>query len=67
MNYTIKQIEAMFPDFTVRSHAVDGMARLSLYLGRFAYNKYITRLTCAGVYMAASNWHRARIVTAVQK
>ena len=67
MNYTIKQIEAMFPDFSVASHAVDGMARLSRYLGRFAYNKYITRLTCAGVYMAASNWHRARIITAVTK
>ena len=67
MNYTIKQIEAMFPDFAVTSHAVDGMARLTRYFGRFAYNKYVTRLTCAGVYLAASNWHRARIITAVTK
>jgi SAM-dependent methyltransferase len=67
MNYTIRQIEAMFPDFRAHSHALDGMARLARCLGRHAFNKYVTRLTCAGVYMAASSWHRARIVTAVQK
>jgi hypothetical protein len=67
MNYTIRQIEAMFPDFKSTSHAIDGMARMSAYLGRFAYNKYFTRLCCGGVYLAASNWHRARIITAVHK
>jgi SAM-dependent methyltransferase len=67
MNYTIKQIEAMFPDFRSTSYAVDGMARMAVYLGPHAYNKYFTRLCCAGVYFAASNWHRARIVVAIHK
>lgn len=66
-NYTIDQIEAMFPGFRTTSHAVDGMARLPRYFGRFAYHKYITRLCCAGVYLAASSWHRVRIIVAVHK
>jgi SAM-dependent methyltransferase len=66
-NYTIAQVRAMFPDFRTTSYAVDGMARLTRYLGRFAYHKYVTRLCCAGVYMAASSWHRARIIVAVHR
>jgi SAM-dependent methyltransferase len=66
-NYTIAQIRAMFPEFRTTSYAVDGMARLTRYLGRFAYHKYITRLCCAGVYLAASSWHRVRIIVAVHK
>jgi SAM-dependent methyltransferase len=66
-NYTIDQLEEMFPDFRTTSYAVDGMARLPHYLGRFAYHKYITRLCCAGVYLAASSWHRVRIIVAVHK
>jgi SAM-dependent methyltransferase len=64
-NYTIDQIEQMFAGFRTTSHAVDGMARLPRFLGRFAYHKYITRLCCAAVYLAASSWHRVRIIVAV--
>jgi len=67
MNYTIRQLEGLFPDADVRSFAVDGMARLPRYLGRFAYNKYVTRLTSVGVQLSASNWHRARIITAATR
>jgi SAM-dependent methyltransferase len=67
MNYTIAQIEAMFPDFRTSSHAVDGLARLPRYFGRLAYHKYVTRLCCAAVYLAASSWHRVRIIVAVHK
>lgn len=67
MNFTIKQLEALFPDCRVRSHAIDGMARLPRWLGALAYNKYITRLCCAMVYMKASNWWRVRVVVAAQK
>jgi SAM-dependent methyltransferase len=67
MNYTIGQIERMFPGLPTTAYAVDGMARLPLYLGRFAYHKYVTRLCCAGVYLAASSWHRVRIIVAVHK
>lgn len=66
-NYTVDQIEAMFAGFRTTSYAVDGMARLSRLLGRFAYHKYITRLCCAAVYLAASSWHRVRIIVAVHK
>ena len=67
MNYTIRQLEGLFPDYPVASYAIDGMSRLTRYFGRFAYHKYVTRLSCAGVYMAASSWHRVRIVVAVTK
>jgi SAM-dependent methyltransferase len=67
MNYTIRQLEALFPDCEVGSYAIDGMARLPRYLGRFAYNKYITRLSCAAVYLCASNWRRARVIVAARK
>jgi SAM-dependent methyltransferase len=66
-NYTIAQIEEMFAGFRTTSYAVDASARLPRYLGRFAYHKHITRLCCAGVYLAASSWHRVRIIAAVQK
>jgi SAM-dependent methyltransferase len=67
MNFTIRQLETFFPDAQIRSYAIDGMARLPRYLGRFAYNRYVTRLCCAGVYMCASNWRRARVVVAATK
>jgi SAM-dependent methyltransferase len=66
-NFTIDQIEAMFEGFRTTSYAVDGMARLPRFLGRFGYQKYVTRLCCAAVYLAASSWHRVRIIVAVQK
>lgn len=67
MNYTIRQLEGLFPDAAVRSFAVDGKARLPRVLGSLAYNKYVTRLTCAGVNMSVSNWWRARIVIAATR
>jgi SAM-dependent methyltransferase len=66
MNFTIKQLEALFPDYPVTSHAVDSLARLPGYLGRFAYNKYVTRLCCAAVHILASDWRRARVIVAVR-
>ena len=62
MNYTIRQLEGLFPDHRVESYAVDGMSRVPTVFGRFAYHKYVTRLCCAGVQIAASNWHRVRVV-----
>jgi SAM-dependent methyltransferase len=67
MQYTIKQLEGLFPDDRVTSHAIDSAARMPIYLGRFAYNKYLTRLSCAVVYLRASNWKRVRIIVAVHK
>ena len=67
MNYTMKQLEGLFPDYAVTSHAVDSLARLTVYLGRFAYHKYVTRLCCAAVHLLASDWRRARIIVAVRK
>lgn len=67
MNFTVRQLEALFPDQHVKSYAIDGMARLPRYLGRFAYGKYLTRLSCAGVYMCASNWRRARVIVAATR
>ncbi len=67
MNFTIRQLESLFPDHPVTSYAIDGSARLPWYLGRFAYNKYVSRLSCAGVYIKASNWHRVRIIVAARK
>ena len=66
-NYTVDQIEAMFAGFRTTSYAVDGMTRLPRFLGRFAYQKYVIRLCCAAVYLAASRWHRVRIIVAVHK
>lgn len=65
MNYTIPQLETLFPDYRVQSYAIDGAAQLPRYLGRLAYNKYVSRLCCAGVYLKADNWHRVRIVVGV--
>ncbi len=67
MRYTIRQLEGLFPDYRVISHAVDSSARMTVYLGRFAYNKYLTRLSCAVVSLVASNWKRVRILVAVHK
>jgi len=67
MNFTIRQLEALFPDYRVQSYAVDGMSRLPRYLGRFAYNKYVSRLCCAGVCLKADNWHRVRVIVAARK
>jgi SAM-dependent methyltransferase len=66
MNFSIRQLEALFPDFETTSYAVDSRARLPVYLGRFAYNKYVTRLCCATVNLLASDWHRARVIVAVR-
>ncbi|HNS00744.1 MAG TPA: methyltransferase domain-containing protein [Planctomycetota bacterium] len=67
MNFTIKQLEALFADFSIDSYAIDSMARIPMYLGRFAYNKYITRLSCAAVMLLNSSWKRVRIILKVKK
>ena len=67
MNYTVKQLEGLFPQYAVTSYAVDSLARLTVYLGRFAFNRYVTRLCCAVVHLLASDWRRARIIVAVRK
>jgi SAM-dependent methyltransferase len=67
MNFTIPQLEALFPDYRVQSYAIDGMSRVSRLLGRFAYNKYVTRLCCAAIQLKADNWHRVRVIVAARK
>ena len=67
MNFTLRQLEGLFPDHAVTSYAIDGMSRVPRYLGRFAYNKYVTRLCCAAIQLKADNWHRVRIVVAATK
>ena len=67
MNYTIRQLEGFFPGYRVRSYAVDSGARLPGYLGRLAYNKYVTRLCCAAVQVLASDWRRVRVIVAVDQ
>jgi len=67
MNYTVKQLEGLFPGYGVTSYAVDSLARLTVWLGRFAFNQYVTRVCCAAVHLRASDWQRARIIVAVRK
>jgi SAM-dependent methyltransferase len=67
MNFTIPQLESLFPEHRVQSYAVDGLSRMPRYLGRFAFNKYVSRLCCAGVALKADNWHRVRVVVAAHK
>ena len=67
MNYTIPQLKAFFPDHEIQAFAVDSSAITCRFLGKHSYNKYVTRLSCARVYMQASTWDRVRIILAVTK
>jgi SAM-dependent methyltransferase len=65
MNYTIPQLKAFFPGYELEAFAVDSPAITCRLLGRYSYNKYVTRLSCARVHLQASTWHRARLILAV--
>jgi SAM-dependent methyltransferase len=67
LNYTLPQLERLFPEYRVQSYAVDSPALACRLLGRWSFNKYVTRLSCARVYMQASTWKRARLMLAVTK
>jgi hypothetical protein len=65
MNFTAKQLEHIFSGFQVESYAIDSRARIPLFLGKYSFNKYITRLSCATVNILASSWRRVRIISVV--
>lgn len=65
MNFSIKQLEEMFGNYRVESYAIDSWGRLSSIFGKYSYNKWITRLCCAYVQLAASSWTRVRIILLV--
>ncbi len=67
MNFTIAQLRQLFPDYVVEAYALDSPAYVCWFLGRYSFNKYMTRLSCARVYMQASSWKRARLIIVVQK
>jgi hypothetical protein len=36
-------------------------------LGKYSFNNYVTRVSCARVMMQASTWMRARLIIAINK
>jgi ubiquinone/menaquinone biosynthesis C-methylase UbiE len=67
MNFTIKQLEEMFGNYRVESCAIDSWGRLPSILGKYSYNKWVTRLCCAYVQLRCSSWTRVRIILVVHK
>lgn len=67
MNYTIKQLESMFQKYEKHSYAIDSLSRLTYYFSDKAFNKYITKLSCAIVQFLDSSWRRVRIIIVVKK
>jgi SAM-dependent methyltransferase len=67
MNFTLQQVAEFFPAHKTAVYAMDSRARLPLLLGRYAFNKYVTRASCAAVQLMASTWRRARIILEVRK
>jgi SAM-dependent methyltransferase len=67
MNYTLPQLQQLFPGYRVRSYAVDSPAVACQILGRWSFNNYVTRLSCARAYLQASSWKRVRLLLAVTK
>ena len=67
MNYTIPQLSTFFDGCSVETYAVDSPAITCRLLGRFSYNKYITRLSCARVHMQASTWKRVRLIVVARR
>lgn len=67
MNFTIPQLKQFFPGYSIEAYAIDSPAHTCRLFGRYSFNAYITRLSCARVYMQASSWKRARLILAVRK
>ena len=67
MNYTIPQLKQLFSGYSTEAYAIDSPAGICRILGRFSFNKYVTRLSCARVYLQASSWKRARLILVVNK
>jgi SAM-dependent methyltransferase len=67
MNYTIPQLKQLFSGYSSEAYAIDSPASVCSLLGRFSFNKYVTRLSCARVYLQASSWKRARLILVVEK
>jgi SAM-dependent methyltransferase len=67
MNFTISQLKAFFPSYAVEAYAIDSWAKILAVLGKRSFNKYVTRLSCAYVYMQASTWKRTRLMLVVHK
>jgi len=67
MNFTMRQLECLFSAFKLESYAIDSMARLPIYLKKYAFNKFITRLSCAVIPVLDSSWKRVRIILVVHK
>lgn len=67
MNFTPQQVKLLFPGFPRKVYAIDSRARLTAYLGEYALNKYVTRLSCALIRIFDSSWWRVRIILAVEK
>jgi SAM-dependent methyltransferase len=67
MNFTIPQLKRFFPSYSTEAYAVDSPAQICRLLGRYSFSKYVTRLSCARVYMQASSWKRARLMLVVRK
>jgi hypothetical protein len=67
MNFTLPQLRQFFAHHTVETYAVDSPAIACRLLGKQAFNKSVTRLSCARVCMQASTWKRARLLLVVRK
>lgn len=62
MNFTLEQVKEFFQGFPFEVYAIDSHAQVCSLLRRYSFNKVVTRLSCAYVYLQASSWKRARIV-----
>jgi SAM-dependent methyltransferase len=67
MNYTPRQLTALFEGHPVETFAVDSRARLCRLFGTLSLNKLVTRATLATVQFRSSSWQRARIVLVVRR
>lgn len=67
MNFTLQQMNGFFSNYRVESYTLDSRAITSYCMGKYSLNKYITRLSCALVQLAASSWKRVRIVSVATK
>lgn len=67
MNYTIPQLGQLFSGYSTQGYAIDSLASVCQVLGKFSFNKYITRLSCARVCLQASSWKRARLIVVATK
>ena len=56
MNYTLAQLRELFSGYSSQTYAIDSPARICSVLGRYSFNKYVTRLTHAWVCWETSSW-----------